>query len=152
MSLYSGTRRWLCVTRASQFVLILSAILFTARAATSAPVVDLGTLGGTFFPFTQAVAVNDSGQVVGVSYPAGGAHLHAFSWTAAGGMIDLGTLGGTTLSRAVAVNASGQVVGSSGTVGAPESHVVLWVTSGVVVDPGGPRPSAAEQVHRRPRL
>jgi probable HAF family extracellular repeat protein len=53
--------------------------------------------------------VNASGQVVGWSSTAGG-EGHAFSWTRAGGMVDLGTLGGST--AAFAVSDSGQVVGS----------------------------------------
>ena len=35
--------------------------------------------------------------------------MHAFSWTGAGGMVDLGTLGG--MSRADGVNQTGEVVG-----------------------------------------
>ena len=62
-----------------------------------------------------AVAVNPSGQVVGYSSTAGG-ETHAFSWTQAGGMVDLGTLGGSYSQRA-AVNDSGQVVGVSDTTG-----------------------------------
>src|SRR5260370_26017069 len=67
---------------------------------------DLGTLGGTF---SGAIAVSNSGQVVGESTTAGDTENHAFSWTAGGGMVDLGTLGGTT-SVAFAVNGSDQVV------------------------------------------
>lgn len=52
--------------------------------------VDLGTLdSGSGW----ASHVNESGQAVGFS---GGAYDRAFLWTAAGGMIDLGTLGGLT--------------------------------------------------------
>ena len=54
---------------------------------------------------------------------------HAFSWTPAGGMVDLGTLGGTC-SDATAVNASGQVVGFSTTAGRRRAPCVL-------VDAGG---------------
>ena len=54
--------------------------------------------------------MNDGGQVVGISTTAGNAATHAFSWTQAGGMVDLGTLGGS-YSYAIAVNDSGQVVG-----------------------------------------
>jgi probable HAF family extracellular repeat protein len=48
---------------------------------------DLGTLGG---PVAQAVAINDGGEVVGVSFVAGSNALHGFRWTATTGMVDLG--------------------------------------------------------------
>lgn len=48
---------------------------------------DLGTLGGSV---AQAVAINDGGEVVGVSFVAGSNALHAFRWTRATGMVDLG--------------------------------------------------------------
>src|SRR5438093_507104 len=85
--------------------------------------IDLGTLGGSF---SVAEAVNDSGEVVGWAETADGA-LHAFSWTAAGGMVDLGTLGDRG-SEASGVNASGQVVGVTclTTETACEAHAVLW--------------------------
>ena len=86
--------------------------------------VDLGTLGGTS---SRAAAVNDHGQVVGVSNTAGG-EQHAFSWTKKGGMVDLGTLGGTE-SRAVDVNNRVQVVGSSRTADGA-THAVLWNFTG----------------------
>ena len=69
--------------------------------------------------------MNDSGQVVGARNTPGDTAEHAFSWTEAGGMVDLGTLGGTR-SSAVAVNASGQVVGQSTTAGDASTHAVLW--------------------------
>ena len=85
-------------------------------------VTDLGTLGGSY---SYASAVNDSGQVVGYSGTAGSFASHAFSWTQKGGMVDLGTLGGSDgYSSASAVNDSGQVVGSSSTAGA-ETQCVL---------------------------
>jgi len=52
--------------------------------------------------------VNASGQVVGYSATAGDAEAHAFSWTEQGGMVDLGTLGGTA-NNALAVTNSGLV-------------------------------------------
>jgi probable HAF family extracellular repeat protein len=51
---------------------------------------DLGTLGGVF---SEARAVNASGQIAGQSSLANDAISHAFSWTQAGGMVDLGSLG-----------------------------------------------------------
>jgi len=78
--------------------------------------------------------VDASGQVVGTSKTAGDAALHAFLWTTAGGMIDLGTLGGTH-SFAVGVNASGQIIGSSDTPGF-ESHAFSWTAAGGMVDLG----------------
>ena len=73
--------------------------------------IDLGTLGGMN---SLAEAVNDRGQVVGWSDTPADTGVgvaccsvsRAFSWTQAGGMLDLGTLGGSS-STALAVNASG---------------------------------------------
>src|SRR5919201_330131 len=84
-------------------VAALAAVLLVAGGATPAPVaratisaptpIDLGTLpGGTS---SVARAVSDNGQVVGSSNTASG-QTHAFSWTQAGGMVDLGTLPGAS--------------------------------------------------------
>jgi probable HAF family extracellular repeat protein len=68
--------------------------------------------------------VNAQGQVVGWSNSELGGR--AFSWTAAGGMVDLGTLG-AGLSRAVAVNDSGMVVGWRGWEAYPGGEfAVAW--------------------------
>ena len=53
--------------------------------------IDLGTLGGG--SYSSAIALTESGQVVGFGYTATWVS-RAFSWTAEGGMVDLGTLGG----------------------------------------------------------
>jgi probable HAF family extracellular repeat protein len=132
---HSNTTARLRATRASQFVVVSLAVLFAAlvgTAQTATPPVDLGTLGGTS---SFAVAVNDSGQVVGASFTPGDVAQHAFSWTAAGGMVDLGTLGGT-FSSAVAVNDSGQVVGDRLTAGDGAFHAFSWTTAGGMVDLG----------------
>jgi probable HAF family extracellular repeat protein len=90
---------------------------------------DLGTLGGatasvpTFTGFAYYHLLNRNGQVVGRSETAPYAQ-HAFSWTHAGGMVDLGTLGGAA-STAYAVNDRGQVVGSA-ELADGTSHAVVW--------------------------
>jgi probable HAF family extracellular repeat protein len=77
---------------------------------------DLGNLGTT--ALNMALAVNNSGDVVGVSSlypdssPFGGSH--AFLWTKqAGAMRDLGTLPGDVVSVGQGINDAGQVVGMS---------------------------------------
>ena len=105
---------------------------------------DLGTLGGTS---SQAVAVNDKGQVVGFSSTAGDAESHAFFWTQKGGMVDLGTLGGT-FSGAEAVNDNGHVVGTSSTAGDAEFHALLLDAEG---RDGRPRHPGRHVQHGRRR-
>src|SRR5712692_4787925 len=105
--------------------------------------VDLDTLGGTSsFLTIQGSAfegvgggLNNRGQVVGESSISGDTPWHAFSWTSGGGMVDLGTLGGTS-SAAIAVNGRGQVVGGSSTTGDTASHAFSWTAGGGMVDLG----------------
>ena len=60
--------------------------------------IDLGTLGGTLSELPlpggtinpSAVAINNRGQVIGLSHTSVPAQTHAFLWTAKDGMIDLG--------------------------------------------------------------
>ena len=68
---------------------------------------DLGNLGRCC---TTAYAINDRGQVVGLSNLSNGGY-RAYRWTASGGMQDLGTLGGYG-SIATGINLLGQISGS----------------------------------------
>jgi probable HAF family extracellular repeat protein len=71
---------------------------------------DLGTLGGTC---ALPLALNNRGQVVGVSDVPGDSTIHAFLWPGADGkMQDLGTLGGS-FSEPWGINEAGEVVGDS---------------------------------------
>src|SRR5512133_575397 len=90
---------------------ILVATLIVAPPAFASPgyqSIDLGTLGGYS---SWANALNEGGQVVGVSFTASG-QVHAFLWKN-GTMTDLGTLGG--YSTATSINERGQVIGASTT-------------------------------------
>ena len=76
-------------------MLAAAALAFGALAGATAPVfpvTDLGLLPLPGASIGGVTAVNDSGRAVGYSY--GATQAHAFTWTKAGGMTDLGTLGG----------------------------------------------------------
>jgi probable HAF family extracellular repeat protein len=102
---------------------------------------DLGTLGGDL---SEALAINEPGQIVGFSALAGGAcggstpNCHAFLWED-GVMQDLGTLGGGH-SVAVAINNAGKVVGFSTTATGTSCpnlpiagcHAFLWDGSSMI--------------------
>jgi probable HAF family extracellular repeat protein len=92
--------------------------------------VELGTLGGGT---SQAVAINDSSQVVGGSDTKEGL-WRAFIWRAGAGMEDLGTLGGNN-SHPYGINDLGQVVGGSNTE-TWDWHAFLWTAQGGMVDLG----------------
>jgi probable HAF family extracellular repeat protein len=69
---------------------------------------DLGTLGGN----SSALAINNSGQIVGYFSTSGGSD--AFLYTGSGPMVDLNNLiagAGWTLEEATGINDSGQIVG-----------------------------------------
>jgi probable HAF family extracellular repeat protein len=106
---------------------------------TTGTMVDLGVLGGVF---SEATAINDTGQVVGMTnMPSGGDN--AYLWTpnvpngTTGTMIALGTLDGWS-SEARAINASMQVVGWSYTA-TNAQHAFLWTPGAMDGVPGNPQ-------------
>ena len=86
--------------------------------------------------------INDSGQIVGTVVPDFFQPLvgDAFSWTLTGGLVNLGTLGGSYAS-ATAVNNSGQVVGQSMLADNVAGRAFLWTVPRGMIDlgslPGG---------------
>jgi len=78
-------------------------------------VVDLGNLGGKTGQAqgNLAFAINNQGHVVGMSDLQGDTTFHAFLWTKATRMQDLGTLPGDVDSGAIAINDHGVVDGLS---------------------------------------
>ncbi|MDP2312092.1 MAG: hypothetical protein Q8P41_04245 [Pseudomonadota bacterium] len=99
-----------------------------AAMAADYEVVELGTLGGKS---AAAAAINERGQVAGVSSTAG-PEQHAFLWED-GQMRDLGTLGGRH-SFAWDLNERGQVVGGAQDAEG-RTRAVLW-SGGQVQDLG----------------
>jgi probable HAF family extracellular repeat protein len=97
----------------------------------SGTITDLGTLGGSS---STGLAINASGQVVGVADTTDDtSHSHAFLYSN-GTMTDLGTLGGDG-SIARDINASGQIVGASPITSSPAAtcHAFIY-NSGMITD------------------
>ncbi len=98
----------------------------------------IGTLGGA--GWNTPTAINNRGQIVGFSDLPGDVsggkltfNFHAFLWTKEGGIQDLHTLSGDTLSEALDINDQGQIVGVSCTANFASCRVFLW-QDGVMKD------------------
>ena len=99
---------------------------------------NLGPPSG--IPPTFGLGINEQGYVVGhfgLGLEAGNYHAHAALFSN-GGIVDLGTLGGTS-SRARGINARGQVTGESQIAGNITEHAFLW-SDGVMTDIGALAP------------
>jgi len=121
---------------------LAAAALATAQTYT---ITDIGVLKGD--NESSGLWLNNLGEVVGCSdtatvygYPCTGlvAGQHAFSWTRSGGLKDLGTLSGATVSGAIGVNDAGTVVGYSNVKGQPATNFVAtrWSSTGAITDLG----------------
>ena len=83
--------------------------------------VDLGTLDETLFSECNALAINELGQVIGISSGYGGSC--GVAWTEPVGMVELGDLG-QKVTGVVALNNVGLVVGKGWTDGL--QHACVW--------------------------
>ena len=103
---------------------------------------DLGALSGVCT--SSAQLVNQNGGVAGTA-----SNAHGFYWTNAGGMVDIGTLGGSD-SIAYGLNDGGKIVGSSRIAGSDAPyHAFLWTAARGMSDLGtlpGDRQSFARAI------
>ena len=90
-------------------------------------------------PDGAAVAINNRGQVVGISGPCAGddnnAGRHAVLWQN-GTPTDLGNLGGTVFNVADAINDRGEIAGFSALPGNMAYHAFFWTSSTGIKDLG----------------
>ena len=100
-------------------------------------IVDLGAVAAD--RHSAALAVNDAGHIVGLDFKGFGSR--GILWRPGQGIMDLGSLGGSTYPRAI--NSAGTVVGASETSGSV-LHPFSWTAAGGMVDlnPAGPYSSA----------
>ena len=83
---------------------------------------DLGTLGGLN---SQAVGINNAGQVVGWSDMADGSQL-SFIWDTVGGMRPLDLPNGMTSDYISGISKDGEIVGSVTNDGWTTQHALVW--------------------------
>jgi len=94
----------------------LHAVLWEADGT----LVPLGTLGGDY---SQAMAINEAGDIVGIAETATQS-AHAFLWRQGIGMIDLDA--GNAFSWAFGINDVGQIVGERFASGATHGTAFVW--------------------------
>jgi len=97
----------------------LHMLLWDRRSTT-----DLGSLGGQYW--NTPMDISEAGSVTGFSDLPGDSaehpNFHAFFWDKKGGLQDLNTLPGDSLSEGLGINSRNQVVG----VSFPSSHAFIW--------------------------
>jgi probable HAF family extracellular repeat protein len=103
-----------------------SAFVATGTSMTALPLLP----GADPHNLSGAMAINNRGQIVGIS-PVSGGGLHAVLWSPSLVPRDIGTLGGL-VSSAVDINDAGQVIGYSDLPGDATSHAFLWSEEGLV--------------------
>jgi probable HAF family extracellular repeat protein len=102
-------------------VMIIACAARGLMAAQLYQITDLGTLGGAL---SEALGLNNNGQIVGYSDMPGNAPYHAFLYDN-GAMTDLGTLGGV-MSAAQGINDAGQIVGYGSLPGETQHACLFW--------------------------
>ena len=124
---------------------VLALASAVAAAQSSYTITDIGVLKGD--NESSGFWLNNNGEVVGCSdietaegYPCTGLvpGQHAFSWTKSGGIKDLGTLSGATVSGAIGINDAGKIVGYSNVKGqlATNFVAVQWSSTGAITSLG----------------
>jgi probable HAF family extracellular repeat protein len=118
-------------------ILAVGTLTVTGAYAQQYTIADLGDLGGGG---SEALGINDNGQIVGDSSTTPDANYnsydHAFLYSG-GVMSDLGTLPGRTDSTATGINNNGQVAGYSYTSSNDGAyHAFLWSATGGMSDLG----------------
>jgi probable HAF family extracellular repeat protein len=90
-------------------------------------VIKLADLGGT--TFNTPMAINNRGEIAGFALPAsqnGTLNFHAVIWPKEGGIQDLNTLPGDSISEVTGLNDEGQIVGTSYTAGFASSRAFIY--------------------------
>jgi probable HAF family extracellular repeat protein len=110
------------------------ALASSARAQILYTVTEIPTLPIAGATHSEAVGINNRGQVAG--FTRGTQINRAFRWSPATGLLDLGSLPGGSSTSATGINDAGQVVGSAqvGTLG--PSHAFRYTDGAGMVDLG----------------
>ncbi|MEI9905539.1 MAG: hypothetical protein WDN06_17520 [Asticcacaulis sp.] len=101
--------------------------------------VNIGTLDGGNGGFSDAVGVSNDGKVAvgGSTWSGNGGAPTAISWTAAGGLVNLGTIGHVQgASGAIAADGDGGVIVGKSATASSSSHAFRWTAAGGMADLG----------------